>query len=239
MPWSLFLLFWLPAGFYVLTDRDIPPRVAVTVGDDVEVIAEHVGQLYRADYAPILVCGGMGGTHDDHTREGIAAACGLELTTHAECRAILQKRDEERDLPFTPERQRMAEMPAGATLLFNPEGAPGFSLFGKIFAFPGFPRMLQPMLTSLLDGDASSSGIAPPVPAERQWRSEEVLLATIEGAIAGCVEQSHLGKPSAVLLTLPAFRTLPCPRCGRTSVCLVNGGLRLSQANTQERSQNG
>mmetsp|Transcript_104697 Transcript_104697/g.333024 ORF Transcript_104697/g.333024 Transcript_104697/m.333024 type:complete len:266 (+) Transcript_104697:71-868(+) len=166
----------------VLSERDIPARVALTVGDDPEVIAEHVGHLYRAGYGPILVSGGMGGTHDDRTREGIAAAVGVPLRTHAECFEILRAAYGRMGLEFTEERRRMAELPAGAALIPNPAGAPGFTLGGRIYAFPGFPRMLRPMLLSALDI------IAPAVAPDKRWLVEEQLLPVNEGRIARHVE---------------------------------------------------
>jgi hypothetical protein len=40
----------------------------------------------------------------------------------------------------------MAQLPRGCVLLANPIGAPGFAI-GGVYAFPGFPTMLQPMAT--------------------------------------------------------------------------------------------
>lgn len=165
-----------------LCERDLPAVVALTIGDDPDVIAEHVGHLYRVGYGPIFVSGGMGGTHDDRTREGIAAAVGAPLQRHAECFEILRAAYGHIGLEFTEERRRMAELPMGASLIPNPSGAPGFSVHGRVFAFPGFPRMLKPMMLAVLDS------LAPPLPPERRWLLEEQELPVNEGRIAGQVE---------------------------------------------------
>ena len=80
----------------------------------------------------------------------------------------------------------MAMLPQGCALIDNPVGAPGFSI-GGIFAFPGFPKMLQPMFTNVLAQleaatDKSSGGDF------SLLRTQEAELATSEGVIADIVE---------------------------------------------------
>ena len=80
----------------------------------------------------------------------------------------------------------MAMLPQGCALIDNPVGAPGFSI-GGIFAFPGFPKMLQPMFTNVLTQleaatDKSSGGDF------SLLRTQEAELATSEGVIADIVE---------------------------------------------------
>mmetsp|Transcript_32730 Transcript_32730/g.100596 ORF Transcript_32730/g.100596 Transcript_32730/m.100596 type:complete len:259 (+) Transcript_32730:81-857(+) len=171
-------LRWMCA---MLRERETPARVAVTIGDDVGIIAEHVGGLYKTGYRPILVSGGIGSMDNDHTREGVAAALGLPLEMHNEYLKLLHCCYRRLGLEFTEEGRRMAQLPAGAVLVPNPKGVPGFSVAGRIFAFPGFPRMLRPMLLTVLDR------LVPTV-AERQWLVEEKLLPVNQGSIARQVE---------------------------------------------------
>ena len=98
--------------------------------------------------APVFCCGGIGATPDDHTRGCAAAAAGVGLMRHDEAARLIEGR-------FGPEaypqRIRMAELPAGASLIPNPVNQiPGFGLDGHWF-LPGFPKMAWPMAEWVLD----------------------------------------------------------------------------------------
>ncbi|MDH3690541.1 MAG: molybdopterin-binding protein [Gammaproteobacteria bacterium] len=154
-----------------------PARVSVSLPDDVDSIARWVAYLVNENYFPILVSGGIGGTHDDCTREGIAKGLDVPITRHDECHRILEDRY---GVNFTPQRQRMALLPQGCELIDNAIGAPGFSLRG-VYAFPGFPNMLQPMANAVL------TRVFPDLSAS-VWITREAVLATAEGNIAEAVE---------------------------------------------------
>jgi len=170
-----------------------PARIALSLADDQAQIGAEITHLKAAGYFPILVSGGIGGTHDDVTRQGIAAGLGVPLETHAECHAILAARYGEQ---FTPQRQRMAELPQGSDLITNPLGAPGFHCQG-VYGFPGFPNMLQPMLESVLRDLLGDRNVAPPL-------MREYTLATMEGAIASPLEAFAQAHPGASVGIYPS-----------------------------------
>lgn len=134
-----------------------------TVPDDVAAIAEGV-QRARADVSFLLVSGGLGPTKDDLTRDGVAAAFGLELVERAELLEHVQGRNP--DLP--PLARRQALLPEGAAVLANPLGtAPGFLVSDEGFrvaCLPGVPGELRPMARALLELVAPSG---PGVPARK------------------------------------------------------------------------
>lgn len=134
-----------------------PAEVALSLPDDPGTIAHWIAALVERGCFPILVAGGLGGTHDDCTRQAVATGLGVRLELHPECDALLSARY---GANYTAQRRRMAELPAGCALLPNPGGAPGFTLAG-VFAFPGFPEMLRPMaeavLAEVLPGPAGAS----------------------------------------------------------------------------------
>ncbi len=183
---------WLLAR---LQELGHPAELALSLPDDLGAIAHWVAALVARGCAPILVAGGIGGTHDDCTRHGIAAGLGLRLERHPECDAILAARYGDR---YTPQRQRMAELPAGSALLANPGGAPGFRI-GDVYGFPGFPEMLRPMAEAVL-AEVLPRQAAPTV-------AVEATLAVMEGDIA---------------LEVEAF-TREYPR-GRIGIYPVSGG---------------
>lgn len=155
-----------------------PAGVALILPDDEAVIGDHTATLVEKGYRPIFVSGGIGGTHDDRTRQGIALGLGLPLVKHDECFQRLARRYGSR---FTAQRQRMAWLPQGAALINNPMGAPGFFV-GPVYAFPGFPEMLQPMAEEMLTQLFGSS-------REGERRMVELTLKVSEGDIAEEVER--------------------------------------------------
>ena len=61
-----------------LAAHGIASRLQVKIGDNVERIANVLRQIL-AEADAVIVCGGLGPTHDDVTREAIAAVMGVEL----------------------------------------------------------------------------------------------------------------------------------------------------------------
>ncbi|WP_058554167.1 molybdopterin-binding protein [Thiohalocapsa sp. ML1] len=97
---------------------------------------------------PVVCCGGIGATPDDHTRAAAAAAAGVDLVCHTKARALIEARF---GAEAHPHRVLMADLPAGADLIPNPvSGIPGFVLREHWF-LPGFPNMAWPMAEWVLD----------------------------------------------------------------------------------------
>jgi nicotinamide-nucleotide amidase len=121
----------------------------VKVGDNAARIAEALrAALGRSD--AVLVCGGLGPTQDDITRDVIAEVMGVELETDPEIedriRAMFGSRG--RDMPANNLRQ--AQVPVGAsTMAQQPGTAPGLVCpIGDqvIYAVPGVPYEMQEMV---------------------------------------------------------------------------------------------
>ncbi len=162
-----------------------PAELAVTLPDALGTIAHWVAALVARGCAPILVSGGLGGTHDDRTREGVAAGLGLALELHPACDALLAAHYGDR---YTPQRRRMAKLPSGCTLLPNPGGAPGFRC-GEVYAFPGFPEMLRPMAEAVFAETLPRAAVASVV--------VDAALPLTEGDIALEVEAFSHAHPDA------------------------------------------
>lgn len=115
--------------------------------DDPGILTHHL-RLSLSDGVPVLVCGGIGATPDDHTRACAAAAAGVPLMRHPEAAALIEGRF---GADAYPHRILMADLPAGCTLVPNPHNQiPGFGLRGHWF-LPGFPQMAWPMAEWVLD----------------------------------------------------------------------------------------
>lgn len=151
----------LPKVIEILGERGLRLSWAEVVGDEPERIT---ALLARTFGGPDIVfsCGGIGATPDDHTRQCAAAALGVPLVLHPEGRALIEARiretaketkNREADLqaPENLQRLKMAEFPAGATLIPNPYNRiPGFTVARHHFV-PGFPVMAWPMIAWVLD----------------------------------------------------------------------------------------
>ncbi len=137
------------------------------VGDNLpRMIAALSEMLEKAD--SVIVCGGLGPTQDDVTREAIAAVMGVELERREELveqiSAMFGSRM--RDMPLNNLRQ--ADIPVGAAAIPNPIGtAPGVRApIGDkvIYAVPGVPyemhRMVnEQVLPDLLERSGEQSAI--------------------------------------------------------------------------------
>lgn len=133
----------------LLPELGIVHRWRQTVGDNLGRLTEALRlALSRSDL--VFTIGGLGPTEDDLTRDGIAAALGVELVHDPDIEAGIRRIFEDRRLRWTESQRRQAMRPACAEVLPNPNGtAPG--LFcrheGKIVvAMPGPKGEFGPML---------------------------------------------------------------------------------------------
>lgn len=114
--------------------------------DDPELLSAHL-RFSFARPEPVLVCGGIGATPDDHTRACAAAAAEVALLRHPEARNLIEARFGAEAYPY---RILMADLPEGCSLIPNPYNQiPGFRLRDHFF-LPGFPQMAWPMADWIL-----------------------------------------------------------------------------------------
>ena len=120
------------------------------IPDIKEVIIESVNELReKNDY--LFTTGGIGPTHDDITAESIAIAFDVKIELNESAFSVLKKYYEDIGSPFNEVRQRMARIPAGATLIENPVSkAPGFKI-ENVFVFAGIPKIMIAMLENSLE----------------------------------------------------------------------------------------
>ncbi|WP_448204180.1 competence/damage-inducible protein A [Azospirillum sp. sgz302134] len=120
----------------------------VRVVPDVEEEIIAALDALRGRYGYVFTTGGIGPTHDDITSACIAKAFGVALERNPEAVARLERHYEPGQL--NEARLRMANIPAGATLIDNPiSQAPGFQI-GNVFVMAGVPRIMQAMLDTIL-----------------------------------------------------------------------------------------
>jgi nicotinamide-nucleotide amidase len=130
----------------------IEVRAKAVVGDRRADLAAIVrGALGRADL--VMLCGGLGPTDDDLTREVVADVLGRPLHEDVAITAAIRARFARRNLLMPEINRRQAMVPEGGEVLANPNGtAPGLWIeHGDqvVVLLPGPPRELVPMI----DGD--------------------------------------------------------------------------------------
>ena len=125
----------------------IPVVGKQTVGDVTEEIQAAVRTAtQRAEL--VIVCGGLGPTPDDLTKEAVAELLGLELRLDEELLARLRERFRARSHSRLPSPNwSQAEVPEGAIVLRNDHGtAPGLWLeagSAVVVLLPGVPREMR------------------------------------------------------------------------------------------------
>ena len=116
----------------------------VRVIPDVEkIIVENI-RLLSKKFNYVFTTGGIGPTHDDITSASISKAFKLKYCFHPEAYRILN--DYYGKKKFNDGRKKMAKMPKGAKLIYNPSSAaPGF-MTKNVLSFPGVPSILNSMI---------------------------------------------------------------------------------------------
>ena len=174
-----------------LAELGLEVRLLAAVRDSVEEIAGFLrAEMGRAGV--VIVTGGLGGTPDDITREGVADAFGVPTEEIPELASSLRQRFGARGLGEYA--ARWARLPQGAVPLPNPlGGAPGFVL-GNVHVLPGLPREMEAMFETLADRFRGE-----PIGA---WRRR---YATGEGQIVSVLEEATQRHPTVTVGSYPSF----------------------------------
>ena len=121
------------------------------VGDNLGRIVTAIRQaLDRSD--AVIVCGGLGPTQDDITREAIAEVMGVGLVRDEQTVARIRAMFEARGRTMAENNARQADRPEGSSVIDNHRGtAPGLLCpigeTGKVvYAVPGVPHEMQEMV---------------------------------------------------------------------------------------------
>jgi nicotinamide-nucleotide amidase len=125
------------------------------VGDNLSRMVASLEDLLT-DADAVIVCGGLGPTPDDVTREAIAAVMGVELERREELIEQIAALFGSRGREMPANNLRQADVPVGGGVIPNPIGtAPGLrcevaGADGRkrvVYAVPGVPYEMQQMVT--------------------------------------------------------------------------------------------
>ena len=127
----------------------IASHLQLKVGDNLDRVVEAFAIALK-DADAIIVCGGLGPTHDDLTRDAIARMMGVELLQNDSVAAVIEEMFARRGRQMSANNLRQAMVPVGARIIEQTRGtAPGLMCpvgDKMIYAVPGVPHEMQDML---------------------------------------------------------------------------------------------
>jgi nicotinamide-nucleotide amidase len=133
------------AGFEMVGESSVP--------DDTALIAAAIRRALAAADA-VIVCGGLGPTFDDLSREAAAKALGRRMAFRPALWRVILKRFARYKMKVPDENKRQAMVLSGAEVLDNPNGsAPGQRLRAKgrtLILLPGPSSEMYPMFEAAL-----------------------------------------------------------------------------------------
>jgi nicotinamide-nucleotide amidase len=187
-----------------LSAAGIDSCLQVKVGDNLNRMVKAIRQTLE-DADAVIICGGLGPTHDDITREAIAEIMGVELEFNDEVGMAISEMFASRNRRMPEINMRQAMVPKGANIIEQRRGtAPGLicPVGDKvIYAVPGVPYELYEMferaiLPDLLVRSGSVSVISSRV--LRTWG--ESVSGLIERLFGVIEELESVGNPTLAFL---------------------------------------
>jgi nicotinamide-nucleotide amidase len=155
------------------------------VGDNLGRITDAINEaLERAD--AVIVCGGLGPTQDDITREAIAQVMGVDLVRDDKVADVIRELFASRGRSMPDNNLRQADVPAGASVIEQRTGtAPGLicPVGDKVvYAVPGVPYEMKEMLErAVLPDLAARAGVQQVIVSRvlRTWGESESRVAEL------------------------------------------------------------
>ena len=170
------------------------------LGDDRRRLTETFRRTMAAGDV-VFSCGGIGNTPDDHTRQAVAAALGVDLALHSEAFEELKIRFAGEEI--TDQRKLLVTFPAGVQMIPNPFNRIAGFMANEHYFVPGFPQMAHPMIEWALDTyyKAEFQSVADTI--------EKAFLLTgstaYESALLDLMERIVAAYPTLRLFSLPSL----------------------------------
>ena len=170
------------------------------VGDNVARIVTVLRVALERNEA-VIVCGGLGPTQDDLTREAIALVMGVPLRRDAEVLATIRDRFVSRgsNQTMTANNEQQADVPEGASVIRQTLGtAPGLicPVGNKVmYALPGVPYELYDMMERAVLPDLRGRAGQAAVIRSRTLKTWGVSESGLAELVAGRVEVLEAGGP--------------------------------------------
>jgi nicotinamide-nucleotide amidase len=191
-----------------LAAHGIDSLLQVKVGDNLGRIVQVLRRtLDEAD--AVIVCGGLGPTHDDLTREAIAEVMGVELVMDDDLADVILEMFASRGRRMPANNLRQAMVPVGATIIPQTRGtAPGLicpvstpSGEKVVYAVPGVPHEMTDMIERAVLPDLHRRSGDPSVIVSRVLRTWGDSESGLNERLEAVIEQlDQLGNPTLAFL---------------------------------------
>ena len=189
----------------------IIPDIEKTIVENILILSKKFNYVFTT--------GGIGPTHDDITAQSIAKAFKVKYEYHKEAYAILEKYYGKEK--FNNGRKKMAKMPRGAKLIYNPSSAaPGF-IIKNVISLPGVPSILNSMIENCKNFLIKGLKV----------RSQTINLYTVESNIS-----KQLGLIQKKFRKFVDIGSYPFFRLGKIGVAIVirsNSLLKIKSVNKE------
>ena len=186
------------------TECGISVKEVRIIPDDEKIIVQNILTLSKR-FNYVFTTGGIGPTHDDITAESISKAFKVKYEYHKQAFSILENYYGKKK--FNDGRKKMAMMPRGSKLIYNPSSAaPGF-MKKNVFSLPGVPSILRSMIENCKKFLVKGSVI----------HSKTINLFTVESNIA-----KQLGKIQKKYKKKVDIGSYPFFRLGKIGVSIVS-----------------
>jgi molybdenum cofactor synthesis domain-containing protein len=172
-----------------LSDLGAEVRGLSIVGDEPDRIAASVRRCRESGVDYLFVTGGIGPTHDDRTREGVARGLDRSLDTHSRVLEWLEYYYED---DLNDARRRMAELPEDSEAILL-EDTPAISFRSdNVYVFPGIPELMKPLFHQWEEPTG-----------EGDFVSETVTIRALEGDIADPLDDLQTQFPDCQIGSYP------------------------------------
>ena len=190
-----------------LNENGFPIERFIVVPDNRDFIERELGSIISAAGGVVILCGGLGPTEDDLTKQAVAGILKRNIIVDERLSADLERHLRGRGYSVTDQDLRQAEIIDGAEVIPNSVGlAPGLKIVEgdlHMYLLPGPPHELQAMFEDHVLDDLRAIETIP------QHRFIRIRTAGLrEARLAAIIEPVFHKNPMLSYAVLPSFRTI-------------------------------
>lgn len=168
-------------------------REIAVIPDEMEGIAATVRRFAQA-YDHVFTSGGIGPTHDDLTVAAVALAFGVGLSRSELLERMMRDYYAEKDMPLLERNLRMADVPAGASLIEGEGLRWPVLAMRNVYVLPGIPEIFERKFLAIRERFRSTP-----------FHLRQVFVREEEGAIAHHLDRVASDHPGVALGSYPRW----------------------------------